>query len=222
MNLLERSYALLKSLFLSGLFTVIPIALTLFFINFAYGFVYKILLPLRKLEPIFLQNIPGVEFIVATALILLLGIILKFFLVHWIMHFIDRIFEKIPLVRIVYSSAKILVNFFQINKKMAPMSKKVVLIQYPREHNYHIAFLLEDVNDSYGLILPKSDANQKFYKVFMPHSPSPMTGYFFILPECDIVHTDITFEEAIRSIVSCGLITPESLKKLSTKDTTTL
>lgn len=213
MNFLERCYNFIKSIFLSGLFTIIPIALTLFFINFAYGFVYKILAPLRHLEPAFLQKIPGAEFLIATTLILVLGIILRFFLVNWFMHYVDRIFEKIPLVRIVYSSAKILVNFFQINKKMAPMAKKVVLIQYPREHNYHIAFLLESVDDSYGLIIPKANPDQKFYKVFMPHSPSPMTGYFFILPEQDIVHTDITFEEAIRSIVSCGLITPESLKK---------
>ncbi len=217
MNFLERSYSFIKTIFLSGLFTIIPIAFTLFFINFAYGFVYKILTPLRQLESVFLQNIPGFEFIIATALILTLGIILKFFLVHWFMHYIDQIIEKIPLVRIVYSSAKILVNFFQINKKITPMAKKVVLIQYPREKNYHIAFLLESVDDTYGLILPKTSSNERYYKVFMPHSPSPMTGYFFILPECDIIHTDITFEEAIRSIVSCGLITPESLKKLSPK-----
>lgn len=218
MNFLERCYSFIKTIFLSGLFTIIPIALTLFFINFAYGFVYKFLTPLRHLEPEFLQKIPGFEFLIATCLILALGIILKFFLVHWMMHYVDRLFEKIPLVRIVYSSAKILVNFFQINKKITPMAKKVVLIQYPREYNYHIAFLLESVDDSYGLILPKTIPEQKFYKVFMPHSPSPMTGYFFILPERDIVHTDITFEEAIRSIVSCGLITPASLKKNQPKE----
>ncbi len=221
MNLFQRCGSFIKTIFLSGLFTIIPIAFTLFFINFAYGFVYKILEPLRRLEPEFLQKIPGIEFVVATVMILLLGIVLKFFIINAMMHYLDRIFEKIPLVRIVYSSAKILVNFFQINKKIAPMSKKVVLIQYPRERNYHIAFLLESVDDSYGLVIPdshKTSPDEKFYKIFMPHSPSPMTGYFFILPECDIIHTDITFEEAIRSIVSCGLITPASLKKLLPKD----
>ena len=48
----------------------------------------------------------------------------------------------------------------------------------------------------------------------MPNSPTPATGYFFILCEDDIIHTDITFEEAIKTVVSCGLVTPETLKKI--------
>lgn len=221
MHFLQRCYSFIKTIFLSGLFTIIPIALTLFSIKFVYGFVYNVLHPIRCVMPQIFQHILGIEFLLATVLILLLGVILKLFVINAIMHYIDQAFERIPLVRIVYSSAKILVNFFQINKKITPMAKKVVLIQYPRERNYHIAFLLEEVADSYSLIIPdahKKDPSEKFYKVFMPHSPSPMTGYFFILPECDIIHTEITFEEAIRSIVSCGLITPESLKKLAPKE----
>ena len=48
----------------------------------------------------------------------------------------------------------------------------------------------------------------------MPNSPNPTSGYFLVMPEDEIVHTNMTFDEAIKTIVSCGLITPESLKEL--------
>jgi uncharacterized membrane protein len=209
----------LKKLFLSGIFTVIPITATVFFIHFAYGLLTRILGPLRRLEPVFLQNIPGSEFILVLLLILLLGLIVKIFIARNVIHYFERAVTKIPLVRIVYSSAKIVVDFFKINDKSSA-NKKVVLITYPKKGQYHIAFLLESAADSYEKVITdkyKHHPGEKYYKVFMPNSPNPTSGYFFIMSEDDIIHTDITFEEAIKTLVSCGLTTPESLKNLPDK-----
>lgn len=216
MNSFFRSINFLKTLFISGLVTIIPLGLTLFFINFAYNFSYKLLTPLRIMGPAILQGIPGIEFVVATILIILIGALLKFLIIDALIGYFENLVTRIPLVRIVYSAAKMLVNFFQMPGKEA-INRRVILIQYPRAGNYHLAFLLESASDSYEKIVPeqwKKSADEKFVKVFMPNSPNPTTGYFFILPEEEIVHTDITFEEAIKTLVSCGLITPDSLKKL--------
>jgi uncharacterized membrane protein len=205
-----------KNLFLSGLLTIIPIAATVFFINFAYGFVKRILEPIRLLEPQFLQQIPGSEFVLITVIILAIGIIIKIFIAKTLIHEAEKIISRVPMIRIVYSSAKILVNFFKMPGKSS-MEKKVVLITYPKKGQYHLAFLLESAEDSYGKILPEEfrvPRTEKFYKVFMPNSPNPTSGYFFIMPESEIVHTNITFEEALKTLVSCGLVTPESLKNL--------
>jgi uncharacterized membrane protein len=124
--------------------------------------------------------------------------------------------DRIPFIRIVYSAAKILVDFFKMPSSTAK-PKKVVLIPYPRNGQFHLAFLLESADDTYKKLLPPThclNPNEKYFKVFMPNSPNPTSGYFFIMPECDIIHTNISFEEAIKTLVSCGLITPESLKKL--------
>jgi len=216
MNAFWRIINGLKNLFLSGLFTIIPLGLTLFFLNFAYNFTYKLLGPLRVLEPSYLHNIPGVEFITASLLIIVLGALLKFFLIDALVSYVEHGLTQIPLVRIVYSAAKMLVDFFKMPNASA-VARRVVLIQYPRAGNYHLAFLLDSAADSYQKIVPelwKKQAGEKYVKVFMPNSPNPTTGYFFILPEDEIVYTDITFEEAIKTLVSCGLITPESLKNL--------
>jgi len=213
---LARITSLVRSLFFSGLFTILPIALTIFIVSFSYNFIYRFFEPLRRIQPVLFQRIPGAEFIVATLAILLFGVILRVFIVHSVIHYFERLITKIPLVRIVYSSAKMLVDFFRVQKR-SPGSRKVVLIQFPRKGNYHLAFLLDSAQDSYQKIIPAEQIKpgQKFVKVFMPNSPNPTTGYFFIVPEEDVVHTDITFEEAIKALVSCGLITPESFKKFT-------
>ncbi len=216
MKIFPRGLALLRGFFLSGLFTIIPLALTFFFISLTYGFMYKILAPLRSLNLGFLSLIPGSEFLLATLLIVALGVILRSFITSIVVDYFEKTINRIPLVRVVYSAAKMLVEFFKMSDK-SPISRRVVLIQYPRAGNYHLAFLLESAEESYEKIVPnewKSEPNERYVKVFMPNSPNPATGYFFILPQKEIVHTDITFEEAMKALVSCGLITPESLKKL--------
>lgn len=216
---IKSAFTHIKSLFLSGLFTIIPIAATIFFINFAYHLVSKIAVPLRAIEPYFLQQFPGSEFIIVMLIIIGIGVLLKMFIAHTLLHYFERLIIKIPFVRIIYSSSKILVDFFKLSDKKTTMERKVVLIHYPRKGQFHMAFLLESADATYAKLIPKeqryAEPHEKFYKVFMPHSPNPTTGYFFILPESDIIHTDISFEEAIKTLVSCGLITPESLKQIN-------
>jgi uncharacterized membrane protein len=76
---LKQVTHIIKTLFLSGLVTVVPIAATIFFLNFAYGFIARMLSPLHAMEPSILQKIPGSEFFVITLLIILLGLILRVF-----------------------------------------------------------------------------------------------------------------------------------------------
>jgi|GEM_PF-4817301 uncharacterized membrane protein len=214
----------LKSLFLSGFFTIVPLAATIFFINFAYNFIVRIIAPLRILEPSILQKIPGSEFAIVILLILFFGIILKIFIIHYIIHYFERLLTKIPLVRIVYSSAKIVVDFFKLPDQKS-VERKIVLIPYPKKGQYHIAFLLESAENTYQKIIPdhlKQYPGEKYYKVFMPNSPNVAGGYFFIMSQDEIIPTDITFEEAIKILVSCGLVTPETLKKSDSLEPKTL
>jgi uncharacterized membrane protein len=213
---LRAGLVTLRSVFLSGLFTIIPIAATLFFINFLYTIVSKMLIPLERIEPNWLYVIPGSEFVIVMLVILTIGIILKTFLMSKIVHYFEGLVNRIPLVRIVYSAAKILVDFFKVSDVTIAMQRRVVLIPYPKKGQYHLAFLLESAEENYQPIIPekfKHYAGEKYVKVFMPNSPNPTSGYFFIMPEDEVILTDISFEEAVKSLVSCGLITPESLLK---------
>ena len=213
-KMLKKIFVEMKTLFVSGLLAIIPITATIFFINFTYNFLLRCLEPLYKIEPLILHKIPGSQFILIIAVIIIMGVFLKIFIAKPIINYIEHTINRIPLIRVIYSAAKILVDFFKIpSSKATP--KKVVLIPYPRIGQFHLAFLLESADDSYRPLLPphhRPDPNERYFKVFMPNSPNPTSGYFFIMPEHDIIPTDITFEEAVKTLVSCGLITPESLK----------
>jgi uncharacterized membrane protein len=199
----------IKSLFLHGLFTIFPIAATIAVVHFCYGIMARWIAPLRQLVPHYLQHIPGVEFVMVISAIFIAGAVLRIFIFDPIVKSLERFINKIPLIRLIYSSSKILVDFFNVPNPTTA-EKKVVLIEFPRKGYYSIAFYLDSADRSFGPLLPKIP--EGYVKVFMPNSPNPTSGYFFLIPRSEITETPISFEEAIKTIVSCGIHTPEALR----------
>lgn len=214
-NIFRRFISYFKALFLRGLFTILPIILTIALISFTYDIIARWLRPLRNIQPSCFQRIPGTEFIIITLLLLIIGFLVRLFFIMPIVHWFENLITKIPFIRTVYSSSKTLVDFFNVPKKEYN-KRKVILMQFPRKGFFNIAFLLGPAADNFQKVIPESEQKpgQNYYKVFMPNSPNPTTGYFFILSEDEIFPTDMTFDEAIKAVVSCGLITPRSIKKL--------
>jgi len=211
----------LKSIFLTGLFTLIPISITIFFITFAINTFTHSIIPLKKIEPEFLTHIPGIELLLIISFIILIGIISKFFIIKPIVHYFEKIINKIPVIRTIYSGAKTLVDFFNLKKQEENVKRQVVLIRYPNEHTYNIAFIWGSAKDSFQKVITAEycklkDKNDEYVRVFMPFAATH-TGCFFIIPKSQTIPTNISFEEAIKTVVSCGLITPESLKELTEK-----
>jgi uncharacterized membrane protein len=203
-----------KNLFLQGLFTVLPVFFTVSIVGFAYDFISKWLKPLKSLQPEVLRNIPGSEFIIVTLAIFLLGFVLKLFFIVPLINKIESFISHVPFVRTVYSSSKTVVNFFNISD-LTNKARKVVLIEFPRKGLFNVAFLLESAEDNFQHLIPeeKRKEGKKYFKVFMPNSPNPTSGYFIVVAEDEIISTDMTLEEALKVVVSCGLITPASITK---------
>jgi len=207
-----RTFRKLKSLFFHGLFTIFPIAATIVVVHFCYNIVARWIAPLRHIAPPYLRHIPGVEFAMVISAILLVGVMLRVFVFGPVIHRLEKLIKKIPLIRIIYSSSKILVDFFNVpttGKDEKAPEKKVVLIEFPRKGCYNIAFLLDSAEGSFGPLLPPNEHG--YVKVFMPNSPNPTSGFFFIIPRNEVINTSINFEDAIKTVVSCGIHTPESL-----------
>jgi uncharacterized membrane protein len=213
-NIVEKFFSTIKTLFLNGLFALLPITATIFFVHFTYHLILKWLTPLKKIQPTIISDIPGSEIVLVILFIIFVGVLLKFIIITPLTNRIEKIITKIPLIRTVYSASKTVVDFFNVPDPAAAR-KKVVLIEFMRPNNYTIGFQLELGKDSFQQLLPVAEEEKKeFVKVFVPSSPAPTTGYFLIVPREKVIETDITFEEAIKVIVSCGLITPESIQKM--------
>ena len=137
-NIFVRFFRFLWSLFLNGLLTILPITFTFVIFHVFFTFITKWLEPIRKIQPEFLKKIPYAEVILVIVAIFLLGTILKIFILKRIIHLLEDLIAKIPLIRPIYKGIKQLVKAFGMKDKMS--FKQVVVIEFPRRGIYCLGF----------------------------------------------------------------------------------
>lgn len=196
----------LWSLFLNGLFTLLPIALTITVFGFSFRIIKNWLRPLASYKPAIFDVIPHSEVLLAFIFILLVGVIAKLFIISPIIHAIERVIFKIPIVRPVYSGVRQLVSAFNPHNKVS--FKQIVMIQFPRQGIYSLGFLTNDVSPE------MAPGKQNGYcSIFIPTTPNPTTGYYLIMKMDEITPVDLTQQEAMALIISGGIIQPERFAK---------
>ncbi|HSC24676.1 MAG TPA: DUF502 domain-containing protein [Candidatus Babeliales bacterium] len=193
------------SLFLTGLFSILPITLTIAVFTLTIRVLQSWLEPLKRFGVPFLGTIPYSELILAIAIIFIAGTLYNMFILRPIIHAIEQLFSRIPLIRPVYSGIKKLVDAFSLQNKVS--FTKVVRIEFPKNGMYSIGFLANQVDEK---IAP--DSNKKYYSIFIPTTPNPTSGFLIILPESEITVIDITRQEAMAMIISGGIIQPDTVK----------
>lgn len=193
------------SLFLTGLFSLLPITLTIAVFTLTLRVLQSWLEPLKRFGLPFLGTIPYSELILAIIIIFIAGTLYNMFILRPIIHAIENLFSRIPLIRPVYSGIKKLVEAFSFQDKVS--FTKVVRIEFPRPGIYSIGFLANQVD---AKIAP--DTNKKYHSIFIPTTPNPTSGFLVIVPEDHIEIIEITRQEAMAMIISGGIIQPETNK----------
>lgn len=117
-------------------------------------------------------------------------------------HFLEKFFFKIPLIKQVYPYIKQVTDFFLIRKELS--FNRVVALEYPRKGIWSIGLVTGQ-----GLQGMLRNGAQKYVTVFVPSSPTPFTGYVITVPREEVVEVDLTIEEALRFVISGGVITPK-------------
>ena len=204
-GLLLKPFQFLWSLFLSGLITLLPIALTIVIFAVAFHLVGNWIEPLQQFRPEFLKVVPYSEFLVIIAVVIFFGIIVRILVLRSIINSAESIIGKIPLIRPVYTGIKQLVRAFGMQDKIS--FKKVVLIEFPRKGMYSLGFLTSQLSPQ---LTPNKE--EKFFSIFVPTTPNPTSGYFVALPEKDITVVDLSHQEAMALIISGGIIQPDRYK----------
>ncbi len=198
-----------STLFVKGLLTILPIAITLGLLNLIFKGLVSWLAPLKVFEPEFLHRIPYAEILIAIAIIFFTGFLINLFFLKWILHAVEQLLFKIPLIRPLYSGIKQLVHAFSPQDDES--FKQVVAVEFPREGLYCIGFLTSELP---AILAPRP--GKKYYNVFIPTTPNPTTGYYIIVSADDISHIDLTRQEAMALIISGGIIKPERFKEQPT------
>ncbi len=116
-------------------------------------------------------------------------------------NFIEQLIHRVPIIRNVYSSVKQVTDFIFSEHELE--YTRVVAVEYPRKGIWSIGFVTGESMLDIG-----SAANEPVLAVLMPTSPMPVTGFTVTVRKSETIDLDITMDQAIQFIVSCGVVVP--------------
>ena len=184
---------------LGGMLVVVPLGATIILLKFVFITLDGFLAPL--LIRFLGYTVPGLGLLVMLLGLYLLGALTANVLGRRVLGFGENLVTKVPLVRGIYSSSKLLVESLATPSGNEPFSS-VVLIEYPRRGLYTLAFL---TNEN----VCQLQNGDHMVSVFVPTTPNPTSGFMLLLSEQDVIPSSFTVEEGVKMVVSGGIIAPD-------------
>lgn len=139
-------------------------------------------------------------------LVYLIGKLLRGYIGSRLMRAVDRFFTRFPVIKAVYPHARHVADFVFGQRERRGFSD-VVAIQYPRRGIYSVGFLTGK-----GLKQVKAKLSGDLVTVFVPTSPTPLTGFVLLVPQDEVVSLDMTVDEAFRYFLTAGMLTSDGLE----------
>jgi uncharacterized membrane protein len=155
----------------------------------------------RYLEAEFGFSIPGLGFIIAILIIIVIGFIVSHLISKRVPPLVERWFLKLPGIKQLYPSIKQMVGSIFSKDKAA--FKKVVLVEYPSKGIWSVGFM---TNESFREA--QELAGQELVHVLIGSTPSPWSGFLILVPKNAVKFLEISAEEGIKLIVSGGILKP--------------
>ncbi len=190
----------IKNNFLSGLVITVPLFITFVVLRAIFNFFDRLILPYLQ---IYLKTyIPGLGILLGLTFIYLVGMITKNYFGHKLVSLGERFLIRIPIAKTVYTAVKqILITFSGQGKSSF---KKVILVEYPRKGIYSIGFLNGD------MYYPQED--KCLLSVLVVTSVNPTSGFLILVPAEEAIFTRLSTEDAMKLIVSGGIVTPATVE----------
>lgn len=205
MSVTGKIKTVIKKHFVAGLLVTVPLIVTYFVLKFLFNALDSLLNPV--FHKLLGYEIPGLGAAVTILLILLTGFIATNYLGAKFFGLGDRFLARMPLVRVVYTAAKQLVE--SVTAPGDTAFSEVVLVEYPRKGVYAIGFL------SAKCEVVKGPDREKRRVVYLPTTPTPFTGFVVLVPEADIYPIDMPLETAVKLLVSGGIASPDTFRMKS-------
>ncbi len=194
----------LRRYIVAGILVWLPIGVTIGLVWFLVGLMDKtlVLIPERyQPEQLIGFAIPGLGIVLTFIVLLTTGVLAANIVGRSMVGLWEKMLERIPVVRAVYSAAK---NFTEIVFSDSSQSfKKVLLIEYPRKGLYGLAF---QTSSELGEVQERT--GEEVICTFVPTTPNPTSGFIIIVPKKDVIMLDMDVDEALKMIISLGVIVP--------------
>ncbi|MDH5456569.1 MAG: DUF502 domain-containing protein [Gammaproteobacteria bacterium] len=194
----------LRRYLVAGLLIWAPLAVTFLLLRFAVNVMDKTLaiVPAQyRPDELLGFHIPGIGVILTLLVLFLTGMLAANFVGRYVVGGWESLMDRIPIVRTIYGGAK---NFAEIVFSDTNDSfKQVLLIEYPRKGLYSLAF---QTSTDLGEVQERT--GEDVVCCFVPTTPNPTSGFVIMVPRRDITVLDMDVDEALKMIISLGVVVP--------------
>ena len=196
----------MKKYFITGLLIWIPLAITVWVLSLIVRTMDQSLLLLpNAIRPETLLGIyiPGIGALLTILIVLVTGLVTTNIVGQRLVRYWEGILSRIPVVKSIYYSVKQISD--TVISGNGDAFRQVLLVRYPHPEAWSVAFQTgvpaEEVSKSSG---------EELVSVFIPTAPSPVNGFFFFVRKQDTIELDMSVDDALKYIVSMGVVGPEA------------
>ena len=197
---------LIRKYFFTGVLIWVPLAITLWVLRTIVGTLDQTLLLLPpEWQPVYFGvHIPGLGVLLTLLILLGTGAVAANFIGLRMLKFWEGVLTQIPVVNSIYTSVKQVSDTLLSSNGQA--FRRALLIAYPHPGTRTIAF----VTGAPSGPVQQALGDEEYISVYVPTTPNPTSGFFLMVPKKDTVELDMSVEEALKYIISMGVMTPKS------------
>lgn len=194
----------MKKYFITGLLVLVPLLITVWVISTLIQTMDQSLLLLPKAwrpKEFLGYNLPGLGALLTLVIIFVTGLVATNIFGQQLITLWEKLLSRVPVVKSIYSSVK------QVSDTLFSDSgnafRKALLVQYPRQGSWTIAFLTG---------VPGGDVSNhllgEYVSIYVPTTPNPTSGFFLMVPKADVIELDMSVDQALKYIISMGVVAP--------------
>jgi uncharacterized membrane protein len=195
----------LKKYLITGLLIWVPLVITVWVLSILVGTLDQslLLLPDDWQPREWLGfNIPGLGVLLTLGVVILTGVFGANIIGQRMVRVWESLLSRIPVVKSLYSSVKQVSDTLFSSSGLA--FRKALLVQYPRQGSWTIAFLTGQPGGDVA-----NHLTGEYLSVYVPTTPNPTSGFFLMMPKADVIELDMNVDEALKYIISMGVVAPE-------------
>lgn len=189
---------------IAGLLVWVPLGVTLLVITTLVDVLDRVLLllpPPWRPDALLGVHIPGLGVLLSVAVVFVTGIVAANLFGRQLVAVWESLLARIPLVRSIYAAVKQLTE--TVFAAGGQSFRKVLLIEYPRRGLWTLAFQTgTDIGEA------QARTGQDVINIYVPTTPNPTSGFFLMIPRVDVVELDMSVDDALKMLISMGVIVP--------------
>lgn len=195
----------LRRWFLTGILVTAPLFLTIFFtlsfLNYVDTTVSRIIPPQYNPDTHLPFSVPGLGLLVALAFFVTAGWFATNFMGRALIGLSEYFLDRMPVIRSLYGAIKQIFETVMASKSTA--FREVVMVEFPRPGSWVLGFVTGDAGGQIAAQTGPGHVN-----VYIPTAPLPTQGFLLFLPRSELRYLDMKVDEALKMIVSGGIIAP--------------